>query len=176
MQHGQYGPERNKEQDIAIHIQKHSPLPECLTIVQEPADREDHGDRAYSEQVLQRVRDAGLRIAVVTGSGQGTLLQRLETNYRGFFRPELIVSSRDCERGKPNPDPYLLGLQRVGVSADAALVVENAPLGVMAAHAAGIFTIAVNTGPLPDSDLAAEGADRIFPDMYALLEWLKSLA
>jgi beta-phosphoglucomutase-like phosphatase (HAD superfamily) len=128
-----------------------------------------------AEQVLQRVRDAGLRIAVVTGSGQGTLLQRLETNYRGFFRPELIVSSRDCERGKPNPDPYLLGLQRVGVSADAALVVENAPLGVMAAHAAGIFTIAVNTGPLPDSALMDAGADVLFPSMSALAANIDSL-
>lgn len=128
-----------------------------------------------AEDVLRRVRDAGLRIAVVTGSGQGTLLQRLETNYRGFFRPEYVVSSRDCERGKPNPDPYLLGLERVGVDADAALVVENAPLGVMAAHAAGIFTIAVNTGPLPDSALMDAGADVLFPSMSALAANIDSL-
>ena len=128
-----------------------------------------------AEDVLRRVRDAGLRIAVVTGSGQGSLLQRLETSYRGFFRPELIVSSRDCERGKPNPDPYSLGLQRVGVSADAALVVENAPLGVMAAHAAGIFTIAVNTGPLPDCALLDAGADVLFPSMSALAANIDSL-
>ena len=128
-----------------------------------------------AEDVLRRVKDAGLRIAVVTGSGQGTLLQRLETNYRGFFRPELIVSSRDCQRGKPNPDPYLLGLERVGVDADAALVVENAPLGVMAAHAAGIFTIAVNTGPLPDCALLDAGADVLFPSMFALAENIDSL-
>ncbi len=128
-----------------------------------------------AEDVLRRVKDAGLRIAVVTGSGQGSLLQRLETSYRGFFRPEYVVSSRDCQRGKPNPDPYLLGLQRVGVSADAALVVENAPLGVMAAHAAGIFTIAVNTGPLPDSALLDAGADVLFPSMFALAANIDSL-
>ena len=128
-----------------------------------------------AEDVLRRVRDAGLRIAVVTGSGQGSLLQRLETSYRGFFRPELIVSSRDCQRGKPNPDPYLLGLERVGVDADAALVVENAPLGVMAAHAAGIFTIAVNTGPLPDCALLDAGADVLFPSMSALAANIDSL-
>jgi beta-phosphoglucomutase-like phosphatase (HAD superfamily) len=56
------------------------------------------------------------------------------------------------------------------------MVVENAPLGVRAAKAAELFTCAVNTGPLPDSELAAEGADRIFPDMQALLEWLISLS
>jgi beta-phosphoglucomutase-like phosphatase (HAD superfamily) len=55
------------------------------------------------------------------------------------------------------------------------MVVENAPLGVRAAKAAGLFTCAVNTGPLPDAELAAEGADKIFPDMQALLSWLESL-
>jgi beta-phosphoglucomutase-like phosphatase (HAD superfamily) len=43
--------------------------------------------------------------------------------------------------------------------------VENAPLGVRAAVAAGIFTVAVNTGPLPDSALLDEGADLIFSRM-----------
>ena len=128
-----------------------------------------------AEDVLRRVRDAGLRIAVVTGSGQKSLLERLETNYKGFFRPELVVSSKDCKRGKPNPDPYLLGLERVGVSAEAAVVVENAPLGIQAARAAGIFTVAVNTGPLPDSALLDAGADVLFPDMFALANNIVSL-
>jgi beta-phosphoglucomutase-like phosphatase (HAD superfamily) len=48
------------------------------------------------------------------------------------------------------------------------MVVENAPLGVRAAVAAQCFTIAVNTGPLPDEMLANEGANLIFPRMTAL--------
>ena len=58
--------------------------------------------------------------------------------------------------------------------AEECMVVENAPLGVRAAKAAGLFACAVNTGPLPDSDLTDEGADRVFPDMAALLDWLKN--
>jgi beta-phosphoglucomutase-like phosphatase (HAD superfamily) len=46
-------------------------------------------------------------------------------------------------------------------------VVENAPLGVAAAVAARCFTIAVNTGPLPDEVLLSQGADIIFPTMPA---------
>jgi beta-phosphoglucomutase-like phosphatase (HAD superfamily) len=45
------------------------------------------------------------------------------------------------------------------------MVVENAPLGVRAAKAAGLFACAVNTGPLPDSALLDEGADLIFSRM-----------
>ncbi|MBR1594005.1 MAG: HAD-IA family hydrolase [Alloprevotella sp.] len=128
-----------------------------------------------AEAVLRKVQAAGLTIAVVTGSGQASLLERLEKHYSGFFRPGLIVSSRDCERGKPFPDPYLLGLRRAGVSAEEAVVVENAPLGVEAAKAAGIFTVAVNTGPLPDRALLDAGADRLYPSMQAFADGWEAL-
>lgn len=121
-------------------------------------------------QVLERVKAAGLTIVVVTGSGQLSLLDRLQHNYPGFFIPELIVSSKDVKHGKPNPEPYLMGLQKAGVQPYEAIVVENAPLGVRAAVAARIFTIAVNTGPLPESALLDEGANQLFPSMQALAD------
>lgn len=121
-------------------------------------------------EVLQRVKEAGLTIVVVTGSGQKSLLDRLEHNYPGFFTPDLIVSSKDVKHGKPNPEPYLMGLEKAGVQPWEAMVVENAPLGVRAAVAARIFTIAVNTGPLPESALLDEGANLLFPSMKALSE------
>lgn len=50
------------------------------------------------------------------------------------------------------------------------MVVENAPLGVEAGHKAGIFTIAVNTGPLDGQVLLDSGADLLLPSMQALCE------
>lgn len=123
-----------------------------------------------AQEVLQRVKDAGMTIVVVTGSGQKSLLDRLNHNYPGFFTPELVVSSKDVKHGKPNPEPYLMGLEKVGLKPWEAMVVENAPLGVRAAVAANIFTIAVNTGPLPESALLDEGANMLFPSMTALSE------
>lgn len=119
-------------------------------------------------QVLEKVRQEGLTIVVVTGSGQQSLLDRLAQNYPGFFSPDLLVSSRDVTHGKPHPEPYLRGLEKAGVTADEALVVENAPLGVRAAVAAGIQTVAVNTGPLSPDTLAAEGAAWVLPSMGEL--------
>ena len=55
------------------------------------------------------------------------------------------------------------------------MVVDNAPLGVRAAVAADIFTIAVNTGPLPESALLNEGANALFTSMTALAENFKQL-
>lgn len=119
-------------------------------------------------ELLQQVKDDDLKIVIVTGSGQHSLLDNLEHYYPGIFRQELMVTAFDVKRGKPDPEPYLMGLQKAGVDAAEAIVVENAPLGVRAAHAAGIYTIAVNTGPLPDSALLSEGADVLFPSMQAL--------
>ena len=49
-----------------------------------------------------------------------------------------------------------------------AIVVENAPLGIRAGVAARIFTIGVNTGPLPNDQLLQAGAHLLFPNMPAL--------
>lgn len=120
--------------------------------------------------VLRRVKDAGLTIVVVTGSGQRSLIDRLEHNYPGFFHRSLMVTSFDVRHGKPDPEPYLLGLERAGVQPWEALVVENAPLGVEAGSAAKVFTVAVNTGPIPPEVLTRSGADLVLPSMAALAD------
>ena len=123
-----------------------------------------------AEDLLRLVKAAGRMICVVTGSGQASLLNRLTSNYPGFFCEERIVSSRDVKHGKPNPEPYLMGLQKMGLRPWEAVIVENAPLGVRAGVAAGVFTIAANTGPLADAVLADEGAAIVAPSMQALAE------
>ena len=102
---------------------------------------------------------------VVTGSGQLSLLDKLNHNFPDIFKQELMVTAFDVKYGKPNPEPYLMALQKANIQANEAIVIENAPLGVRAGVAAGIFTIAVNTGPLPDSALLDEGANLLFHSM-----------
>ena len=81
-----------------------------------------------------------------------------------------MVTAFDVKYGKPNPEPYLMALKKGNLKANEAIVVENAPLGVEAGHAAGIFTVAVNTGPLDDKVLLAAGADLLFPSMQAFCD------
>ena len=126
-------------------------------------------------ELLQKVKKDGLIPMVVTGSGQLSLLERLEHNYPGMFRKELMVTAFDVKYGKPNPEPYLMALKKGGLKADEAIVVENAPLGVEAGHNAGIFTIAVNTGPLDGQVLLDAGADLLLPSMQALSDHLDTL-
>ena len=81
-----------------------------------------------------------------------------------------MVTAFDVKYGKPHPEPYLMGLEKAGVQANEAIVVENAPIGVQAGTAAGIFTVAVNTGPLDRQVLLDAGADLLFPSMQALCD------
>lgn len=119
-------------------------------------------------ELLRQLKEQGLLILIVTGSGQRSLLDKLNHHYPGIFSRELMVTAFDVKHGKPHPEPYLMGMQKGGLRPEECIVVENAPLGVRAAKAAGIFTVAVNTGPLPDSALLDEGADMLFPSMQAL--------
>ena len=121
-------------------------------------------------ELLHKLQAQGLKILIVTGSGQASLLDRLNHHFPGVFCRELMVTAFDVQRGKPDPEPYLMGLQKGGLRAEECVVVENAPLGVRAAKAAGIFTIAVNTGPLPDEALINEGADLLLPSMQTLCD------
>lgn len=68
-----------------------------------------------------------------------------------------------------------MGLQRAGVSAHEAIVIENAPLGVEAGVAAGVFTVAVNTGPIPPKALYDAGANLVFDSMAHFAEYLPQL-
>lgn len=119
-------------------------------------------------QLLSEVQEQGLIPVLVTGSGQRSLLERLEKEFPGVFTPETMVTAFDVKQGKPAPEPYLKGLAKAAVKPNEAMIVENAPLGVQSGVAAGVFTIAVNTGPIPDKQLMEAGANMIFPDIPAL--------
>ena len=119
-------------------------------------------------EVLEKVSAHGLQRLVVTGSGQKSLIEKLEHTYPGQFTREKMVTAFDVTKGKPDPEPYLMGLKKAGVACNEAFVVENAPMGVKAGVAAHIFTIAVNTGPLPDSVLLEAGAHMLYHSMRDL--------
>ena len=124
-------------------------------------------------ELLTFLHQHGIQCWVVTGSGQRSLLNNLCATFEGILQPDHIISAFDVQHGKPHPEPYLKAWERSGFRIEECMVVENAPLGTRAGKAAGLFLAAVNTGPLPDSDLTAEGADRVLPTMHALLEWLQ---
>ena len=114
--------------------------------------------------LMQKIKASGLKIGIVTGSAQLPLIERVTRDFGEFVSKDQITTAYDVKRGKPNPDPYLMGLKKAGnYLPSEGIVVENAPLGVHAGAAAGCYTVAINSGPLADSVLLNEGADILFP-------------
>ncbi|KTS18228.1 sugar phosphatase [Pantoea dispersa] len=62
----------------------------------------------------------------------------------GLPLPEVFITAEDIKFGKPNPEPYLLGAERLGLSAPECVVVEDAPAGIIAGLEAGSAVVAVN--------------------------------
>lgn len=99
---------------------------------------------------------------LVTGSAQGSLLGRLDADFPGAFPADRRVTALNVKRGKPDPEPFLTGALLAGLVPRQCVAVDNAPLGVLSAHRAGCFTVAVRTGPIPAEELAKAGADAVY--------------
>lgn len=96
---------------------------------------------------------------LVTGSGQRSVLDRLDRDFPGVFGEGRRVTAFDVTHGKPHPEPFLRGMEKAGSEPWRSIAVDNAPLGVEAGAASGALTIGVRTGPLPAGALLAAGAD-----------------
>ncbi|MER7344885.1 HAD-IA family hydrolase [Streptomyces aurantiacus] len=82
--------------------------------------------------------------AVVTSGTRAVARGRLAA--AGLPQPEHLVAADDVHHGKPHPEGYLKGAELLGVTPSQCLVVEDAPAGVRAAHAAGMRCVGVGVG------------------------------
>lgn len=84
--------------------------------------------------------------ALVTGANRERLefTKNLNDETKKMFQLfSTIVTATDVKKGKPDPEPYLLALEFLKIKASEALVVENAPLGIQSAKAAGIQCVGI---------------------------------
>ncbi|QMV14542.1 hexitol phosphatase HxpB [Vibrio spartinae] len=94
-------------------------------------------------QLLNALKQAGYRIGLATSSGPEIIqavLQRLEIET--YFSQ--ICSAEDEDYGKPHPAVYLSAAQKLDVSPDQCLVIEDSVTGMIAAKAASMTTFVVN--------------------------------
>ncbi|MEV4440360.1 HAD-IA family hydrolase [Streptomyces sp. NPDC049577] len=82
------------------------------------------------------------RWAVVTSGTRRVAAARLA---RAGIDPKCLITAEDTTRHKPHPAPFLLAAERLGVDPARCLVVEDAPVGLDAARAAGMATLALTT-------------------------------
>lgn len=126
-------------------------------------------------QMLDFFKEVNMRRVLVTGSGQRSLIDRLERDFPGAFATDMMVTSRDVKCGKPHPEPFIKAMEMARVRPSQAIAIENAPLGVKSAATAGAFTVAVTTGPIPKDELIKAGAAIVFDSMPQCAEMLPLL-
>jgi len=102
------------------------------------------------------------RWGVVTSGTRTLASKRLHT--AGLPIPKHFVTASDIRKGKPDPEPYLIGVESLGFPAADCIVVEDAPAGVESALAAGTRVIALRT-TAKDEDLRAAGANWIVDNL-----------
>jgi HAD superfamily hydrolase (TIGR01509 family) len=107
---------------------------------------------------LEELRQMNLHLAVATSSVSASARPFLDRHdLTKFF--EVIVTGDEIERGKPAPDIYLHASEKLGVSADACLVIEDALSGIAAGKAAGMAVAAIPDTRFVDAREYEEQAD-----------------
>ncbi|WP_030174129.1 HAD family hydrolase [Streptomyces sp. NRRL S-813] len=120
--------------------------------------------------VLEKLTADGVPYCVASsGSHERIRVGHRTTGLDRWFEEERIFSSQDVGRGKPAPDLFLYAAGRMGVEPERCLVVEDSPLGVEAAVAAGMDVFGF-TGMTPATRLAA--ATQLFSTMGELADLL----
>jgi HAD superfamily hydrolase (TIGR01509 family) len=120
--------------------------------------------------VLEKLAADGVPYCVASsGSHERIRVGHRATGLDRWFEEEWIFSSQDVGRGKPAPDLFLYAAERMGVEPGRCVVVEDSPLGVRAAVAAGMdvcgFTAMTPAGKL-------KGATQLFSEMGELADLL----
>ena len=122
--------------------------------------------------LLYDLHGRGYRLGLVTGSARSVVDESLApTGVAALF--DAIVTGDEVTRGKPDPEPYRLAAARLGTDPTECLVIENAPLGLRSAAAAGMHRVALET-TLPADQLSTAGAEQVFADARALRHWFLS--
>ncbi len=113
-------------------------------------------------RLLDELGQRGYKLGLASSSASGIVSGTLEM--LGFQdRFDVVVSGDMVAASKPDPDIFFLAAERLGVQPGECVVVEDSPRGVEGAKSAGMFVVAVRSGPVPESEIS--GADRVISSL-----------
>jgi beta-phosphoglucomutase len=92
---------------------------------------------------IRNLRESGIKCALVTACAKKNMEKALTPDQQSLF--DIIITGDDIPRAKPNPDPYEIARKSLELRKEECLVIENAPLGIQSAKAAGIRCAAIAT-------------------------------
>jgi pyrophosphatase PpaX len=120
-------------------------------------------------EVLVQLKDEGRRLGIVTAKRRQTVeLAFAQIPIEHLF--ETVVGGDETKKHKPDPEPLLLALERLGAAPDDAVYVGDAPFDVKAAKAAGLYSVGVSWGGIHGRErLEAEKPDALVDTTEELL-------
>ena len=118
--------------------------------------------------LLRRVKDAGLRIAIASSAKKDELARYLDIAGIGEF-VDVTTSSDDVEESKPAPDIFQAALKKLGVGGHDAVAIGDTPYDAEAASKANMATIGVLCGGFAEDSLRQAGCVQVYPGPAALL-------
>jgi sugar-phosphatase len=154
------------------------PTRESVTALVPPAERDAELERIDGDEVEDAVSVVAypgaddllrgpLPVAIVTSGSAALASARLRG--AGLEPPPALVTADSIERGKPDPEPFLLGARALGLEPSRCLALEDAPSGIDSARAAGVPVVALRTTHA-EADL--EWADVVLDTLAEVLERL----
>src|SRR5580692_7291566 len=117
--------------------------------------------------LLRRVRDAGLRIAIGSSAKRDELEKYLDIA-RIADLVDVKTSSEDAEESKPAPDIFEIVLEKLKIEGSDAVAIGDTPYDASAAGKAGIVTIGVLCGGFTEASLREAGCADVYPGPAAL--------
>jgi HAD superfamily hydrolase (TIGR01509 family) len=109
--------------------------------------------RAGVKRLMQEAMRAGLRLGVCTTSNERSA-NAIAQGMLGDIDFEFVLAGDVVKKKKPNPDIYLLALEKSGLSPDECTVVEDSRNGILAAKAAGLRALATTNIYTENEDLS----------------------
>ena len=164
--------------EIAIALAAHSGKEISEELAKDYAAKKNRIFRARSKapvypginELITFAQKHAMKVGLVTGTALANLQAILSPELLSHF--DTIITDKDTQRGKPSPDPYLKASENLQVTPQESIVVENAPLGIQSAKAAGAFCIGLTT-TLSREHL--QGADVICSTHFELLQRMPEL-
>lgn len=120
--------------------------------------------------LLARAKQKGVKVALATSAGVENAHFVLEgLQIQPYF--DVLVTGDQVKQGKPHPEIFLKAAERLAVQPAECLVFEDSPLGLEAAHRAGMAGIALSTTYPPEQLISLPGVLAVVPDYTALLSY-----
>ena len=115
-----------------------------------------------SRELIKDAKKQGLSVGLTTGGHTEVMTRKMLKNVGLLSYFDLVVSSDDVQKGKPDSDVYIYAANKLNLKPGSCLALEDSVNGILAAKAAGMRVFGINGGKKTRQELKKAGADKVY--------------